>query len=201
MGDQDNGADENDNDEDDDRAYLFSSYFFDFCSGDMCVYYFYCCATKVGLLKSTVVIMPDPAWHDDGTMPRLSIPISRSSKRDAGLMMIGEALSSPMQVRQRKEQEQLARVKRQICESKTYKILHDEYMELHTRTNSGNLPSFLLQTNKQRMKRIDMQLQSLAKQSQNVTSQIEQGIADDDENQNFILNVICADTAVLNPYP
>lgn len=121
----------------------------------MCMYYFYCCGAKFGLLKSAVVTMPDNARDDGAATSRLWVPISsRSSKRDAGLMRIGDVLSSLLEVRQSKETEELNRVKRQKYESKTYTALHDECMALHTRTSSGNLPPLLTKMNRQRMKRL-----------------------------------------------
>jgi len=169
MGEKDNVEEESDAEGVNEQAYVFSSNFFDFCKGDMCMYYFYCCATKFGLLKSAVVTMPVNSRHDGATVSKLSVPSSNSSKRDAGLMKIGEALSAPIEIRLSKEQKELNRFKRQKYESDTYKALNSEYIELYQQTESGNIPSFLMKTNKDRMKRLEEQLHLLAQASQNVT--------------------------------
>lgn len=60
----------------------------------------------------------------------------------------------------------LDRVKRQKFESDAYKALCDEYVNLHTRTESGNLPYSLNMINIKRMACLEKQLQSLVQQIQ-----------------------------------
>ena len=96
MGEKDYVEEEGEVDGDNEISYVFSSSFFDFCKGDMCMYYFYCCATKFGLLQSAVVTMPVNSRHDGASVSKLSLPRSNISKRDAGLTNIGKAMSAPI---------------------------------------------------------------------------------------------------------
>lgn len=88
-------------------------------------------------------------------------------------MKIGEAISSLNEIKLSEQQHELNRVKCQKFESHTYKALHDEYIELRERTEPGRLPPFLIDTNKVRMDRIEGQLKSLARQSQNATPDVD----------------------------
>lgn len=109
MDDKDNDEDE-DNIEDEDRAYVFSSKFYDLCMGDLCIYYFYCFASKFGLLKLAVVTMPKNAKHDDGTLSRLSVPVSKYSKRDSGLVYLGDSMRAPIEIPPTNERKALDRI-------------------------------------------------------------------------------------------
>lgn len=57
MGDKENDGEEKEF-EKEARAYVYSSNFFNFCDDDVCMYYFYCCATRYRLLKSSLVATP-----------------------------------------------------------------------------------------------------------------------------------------------
>ena len=75
--------------------------------------------------------IPEKSGHDGAAASKVSIPSSKSNKREAGIMKIGEAISAPIEIKRSKEEQELNRVKRQKFESDTYKALHDEYVELH----------------------------------------------------------------------
>lgn len=110
--------------------------------------------------------MPRDAQHHGGSCSKLLTPVSKSSKRDAGQMHNGNAFSAPIEIHESKEKLAIHRLKRQKCESETYVVLHSEYINLHSRTESANLSPFLAEINKNRLKRLESPIQSLAMKTQ-----------------------------------
>lgn len=94
-----------------DKSYVFSSNFFDFCNGDICMFYFYSCAIKFALLKSAAVTMPENTRHDGAAASKISLPSSKSGKRDATVMKLTEAMSALILIKLWKDQHELNRVK------------------------------------------------------------------------------------------
>lgn len=195
MGEKDSDRNEGHDDEEDvEKAFVFSSNFFDFCNGDNCIYYFYCCCTKYDLLKSAVVTMPEGSQHDGASTSKLVKVLGKrravahnETNRTAEALI--EASKMPLEIRRSEKEEMLidARTrltdsKRQKSESETYRNLLDQYMELVGMEKSTNLPHFIRKTNRTRMTKLEIQLTKLAAVSQ-ADEPIEEGSDDNEDDE------------------
>lgn len=82
----------------DEQLRVYSRDFIEFCRGDMCVHYLYCCATKYGLMDSRIVTMPAVAFQEGSTSSKIHRAQKPNQRGDAKRDRIGAALEAPLQI-------------------------------------------------------------------------------------------------------